>query len=241
MMDFLRGLAPARESDTTRASAVLPSRFDSEGSLVAGAAAPQPLEGGDDQDRPAVRLISKIPTARVDTTAAPAAGFVSRPTAVVVRSPVAVPRDRNDMSDATAPLREDHASPVTSVERRPVQQRPVIHEKAPETFDNARASRAAMPESPKETVRRHERQNEAGALLRQPNVSRAPMSEAAVAQRTARSAERPAIVHVTIDRIDVRAPATQSRPVATPKARPASRVSLADYLRGDTGRNGDGA
>ena len=39
------------------------------------------------------------------------------------------------------------------------------------------------------------------------------------------------IVHVTIDRIDVRAPAPAQAPRAPAKPRPAPSTSLADYLR----------
>jgi hypothetical protein len=56
-----------------------------------------------------------------------------------------------------------------------------------------------------------------------------PLSNAALATRVSRP-EAPPVVHVTIDRIDVRAP-DLSRP-ATPKpARRQPAISLADYLR----------
>lgn len=61
-----------------------------------------------------------------------------------------------------------------------------------------------------------------------------PLSESTLAQRIApaRTAETPTVVHVTIDRIDVRTPsatAAQARPQAKPRA--ASAMSLGDYLR----------
>ena len=67
----------------------------------------------------------------------------------------------------------------------------------------------------------------------------APLSDAALRARAGSTADRRPIIHVTIDRIDVRAPA--SPPVAQPAPRSrvtSPRVSLADYLRGETGRAG---
>jgi len=71
----------------------------------------------------------------------------------------------------------------------------------------------------------------------------APLSEAAVAQRAAPArAEAPTVVHVNIDRVDVRMPvAPAAAPKLTPKPRGASTVSLGDYLRQrDRGRSGGG-
>lgn len=67
---------------------------------------------------------------------------------------------------------------------------------------------------------------------------RAPLRESTVAERSgARSDERP-IVHVTIERIDVRAPAPAARQTpALVRTQPQPSVSLADYLRGK-GRTG---
>ncbi|MFM0053352.1 hypothetical protein [Caballeronia grimmiae] len=61
-----------------------------------------------------------------------------------------------------------------------------------------------------------------------------PLSAAALAQRVLPSACEATVVHVTIDRIDVRAPAAAPapRPQAKPRAKPA--MSLADYLRRGT-------
>jgi hypothetical protein len=61
----------------------------------------------------------------------------------------------------------------------------------------------------------------------------APLSPSARAARTPSSPQAtpaPTIVHVTIDRIDVRAPAASPSLVPTKRARPQPAVSLADYL-----------
>ncbi|MGH8445496.1 MAG: hypothetical protein ACREVL_09515 [Solimonas sp.] len=60
----------------------------------------------------------------------------------------------------------------------------------------------------------------------------APLSEAAVAGRTTADRGVRPIVHVTIDRIDVRAPREAPRATPAPRrAKPESSVSLADYLK----------
>jgi hypothetical protein len=63
-------------------------------------------------------------------------------------------------------------------------------------------------------------------------VPRSPLREQLRAQRQV--AEQPSaapIVHVTIDRIDVRAPAPTQTALSPPKARRAASQSLTDYLR----------
>jgi hypothetical protein len=59
-----------------------------------------------------------------------------------------------------------------------------------------------------------------------------PMSEASLAQRVVRARDQRPVIHVTIDRIDVRAPAAAQRPAAPARARAAApSVSLSDFLR----------
>lgn len=79
------------------------------------------------------------------------------------------------------------------------------------------------------------------SLSRPATEIRPPLSDNTVAQRfSAQRPEAPAIVHVTIDRIDVRMPAAaQASQQPTPKPRAASAVALGDYLRQrDRARNG---
>lgn len=60
-----------------------------------------------------------------------------------------------------------------------------------------------------------------------------PLSARALAQRVQPLRNDAPIVHVTIDRIDVRAPAPPPEPRPHTKPRPAPTMSLADYLRRD--------
>jgi hypothetical protein len=59
----------------------------------------------------------------------------------------------------------------------------------------------------------------------------APLSDAALAGRSITARERPSIVQVTIDRIDVRAPPSPATPKPQRRAQPQPAVSLSDYLR----------
>lgn len=65
-----------------------------------------------------------------------------------------------------------------------------------------------------------------------PEPRSAPLSEAAVATRPRAVRPQPPVVHVTIDRIDVRAPSSP-RAAQQPSRKPVQpSVSLSDYLRG---------
>ncbi len=66
--------------------------------------------------------------------------------------------------------------------------------------------------------------------IEMPVTRAAPLSAAAVAGRTVAAVRDPApVIHVTIDRLDVRAPA-RAEPVRS-RPRPQPTVSLSDYLR----------
>jgi hypothetical protein len=63
------------------------------------------------------------------------------------------------------------------------------------------------------------------------------MSDAALAAPPPTGGSTP-VIHVTIDRIDVRALASPQRPAPTRSRAASPRVSLADYLRGGPRRPG---
>jgi hypothetical protein len=70
-------------------------------------------------------------------------------------------------------------------------------------------------------------------------TARPPLRDRAVAQLTAPGRGEPTVVQVTIDRIDVRAPAARATPERPPaKPRRAPSQSLGDYLRGRDRANG---
>jgi hypothetical protein len=59
----------------------------------------------------------------------------------------------------------------------------------------------------------------------------APLSDAVLAGRSIASRERPSVIQVTIDRIDVRAPPSPAIAKPQRRAQPQTTVSLSDYLR----------
>jgi len=63
----------------------------------------------------------------------------------------------------------------------------------------------------------------------------APLSDAVVAARPRSPREERPVIHVTIDRLDVRVPAAPNAAAERRKARPLPSQSLADYLRGGAG------
>ena len=60
----------------------------------------------------------------------------------------------------------------------------------------------------------------------------APLSDAVIAGRPSAVREQGPVIHVTIDRLDVRAAAPAKAPVTPQRPRPQPAVSLSDYLRG---------
>ena len=64
-----------------------------------------------------------------------------------------------------------------------------------------------------------------------PPTPQRPLSALALAQRVHTTKSDATVVHVTIDRIDVRAPAPAQAPRAQAKPRAAPTMALADYLR----------
>lgn len=249
-MDFLRRLAPLRETDTSRAVAVLPSRFDAGSPLQAAFGEPGPVQRINDQDmsvpgdtapasdgerKPAhhsARARSTRPEAPAPLTAE------SRSLRMGFR-PDASPPEPGDL-----PLRRErpdaHKAPISPARREPrdldaasplhaVPQRAQPGERAvntaPSTLDADVAASAvfAKPSERSAAV-------PAGAA----RVA-SPLSEASLAQRAGHARDENSVVHVTIGRIEVMAnvvPPPAAR--RSPAPRPAT-VALSDYLRGGGG------
>ena len=79
------------------------------------------------------------------------------------------------------------------------------------------------------------RQNTAVAIPPSQNVQ-PPLSEQTIASHAASTRDERPIIHVTIDRIEVRAPSAERKSVSDkPRTKQAPSVSLAEYLRGRAG------
>ena len=225
-MDFLRRLAPPRETDATRAVAVLPSRFASE----------SPLRATIPQPGPAQRLDEDETTLSFDTTSPPAvtnALAAQRHSVTGVEPSHAAPRPlgirstRRDSAQATSSTDAPADEPDTNVDdSRALQDRHgASSERAKATSPELKGLAAVADSSGVQGV--------AVPPLR-PRVA-LPLSQAVLAQRVLQSRDESQVVHVTIGRIDVvantaTAPAVRHSP---PPRQPT--VALADYLRGGNG------
>jgi hypothetical protein len=228
MMDFLRQLNPARETDAARALAVLPSRFSGL----------HPLQGIDDQarsgsigndetslwrqpglppdanpmaaaQRPAA---AAIPPAQATTI--PQAGKPRQSENVQAMSPVAVPAKASGAPEA--PL-------FSAVQGRAGGNAGRARSASSQAMGPAAAVMAAMPAL------------EQAGTPPAPAQEAWPLSDASLAQRVPRPQDDGPVVHVTIGRIEVVAhTAAAPAPARGPAPRQPS-VTLADYLRGSHG------
>ena len=248
MMDFLRRLAPPRETDATRAVALLPSCFASE----------RPMRAMIGQARPAQRPDDDEALLSLDTTSAPAAYAGSgrgaesyttlsldaklvvdavtaqqdpvkgvQPSQVVSR-PFGIKPTLRDSQTATSPTHAPAEAPDLDV----------ADPRAGQDRHGASLERAkqARPELQGFVAALAASQGLQGVAvpLAQPRVA-LPLSQAILAQRTLQSRDDGQVVHVTIGRIDVVAN-TAPAPAVTrsPPPRQAT-VTLADYLRSGNG------
>ena len=228
MMDFLRRLAPARETDAARAVAVLPSRFAglhplqenfdaarSDQRPASDEASPWPLPGWPPVASPmAAQRQAAAPIQPGQATPIPLAGQSRRSESEQSRSPAAVP--------AKAPGRPE-ALPSRAVQDRAGDNVKRFSPAIPQATNPAAAVMTAMPAL-----------QEASAPPARAQETW-PLSNASLAQRVSRPNDDGPVVHVTIGRIEVVAH-TAAAPV--PARGPAPRqptVTLADYLRGSPG------
>jgi hypothetical protein len=226
MMNFLRALAPSHATAKTRAVAVVPSRFEDSDPLVhlpaanvAATPVPDPAEDLRDVTRVGV-------SAREDNTGRPTPA--DRDVVIAaIRGPVATSPapDQTHARSTSQPLdvraaagtlegaeRADHARPV-----------PYANERLP--FPRGAQPVGTPLPAPAAASSRHV------VDVAEPRHDRGPLSSSAVAARVASRGETPPVIHVTIDRIDVRAPSAPERAESRPRPRSNATGSLSDYLR----------
>jgi hypothetical protein len=232
MSDFLRDLSPHRAHNASRAVPLLPSPFEAMHPLRAGhgESAPPGLE----EDSIAVVRRSAAP---VRDSPAPAPASPQRRdmpadiAASVERPPSTLPNDppaRTSQNDAPLP-----APPRPIVTRLPRHATPVV------ALDHTREATPAAPAiaSPSitaDTTRPYrERARPATSITSTLLAVEPPMSSRALTARITPHTEQAPIINVTIDRIDVRAPAAPERAKPSTRSRPSTpNQSLSDYLRG---------
>lgn len=227
MMDFLRRLAPLRETDATRAVAVLPSRFASESPLRATIGHARPAQRPDDDETSLTLDATSAPAATNAFTAQrhPVTGVQPSQAAL---HPLGSGPTRRDYGKATSPTHAPAEAPEIDVaDPRAFQDRHGAHsERARPTGPELQGLAAALAAS-----------HGLRGIAAPPAQPRAalPLSQSTLAQRTLQSRDDSQVVHVTIGRIDVvanTAPAPALRRSPTPRQ---GTVTLADYLRGGNG------
>ena len=251
MMDFLRRLAPPRETDATRAVAVLPSRFASEGPLRSTIAQARSSPRPEDDEASQSLDVPSAPARRADSGLETQGYIAPLPAANRVINGAAALRHigSGKQPPQTTPR------PLGAVDVRPTQRdidkaARTTHSLAAEININAvgssafedqhgAAARHATPGSPE--LHRPARALAANPILQAGTMPPArptaalPLSQAALAQRTSLARDDSQVVHVTIGRIDVVA---NTAPAPAVRRNPAPRqatVTLADYLRGGKG------
>ncbi len=232
---FLQRLAPHAGEAAAAVRAALPSRFapGDASELVVESATPP---AGDGAAAPRSEPVAS-PTPQVEQ----AATVVTVDSARVVQQSVAkhelAPSRLRPLAEreesAKAPARTKCAAAAPTLPERPsrakadagTQPRPQAARSIPQPAPNPAAISKSF------------------AAMARPAVDiRPPLRESAVALRTAPArSEALAVVHVTIDRIDVHTPTPGPlTPRQPPKPRASSTVSLSDYLRQrDRARHGD--
>lgn len=230
MSDFLRDLSPHRAHEASRAVPVLPSPFEATHPLRAVRVDATPLGPAED---PIAVVRRSAPPVHDSPAPAPAvkrsrampleaAAIVQQPVSTSPNDPPARPSPRVD-----APL-PPLMSPIVTRPQRQVS--PVL---APDRTARE-ATLASPPSISADTTRPFRgRARPATSTTRTPLAIDAPMSSRALAARITPHAEQAPIINVTIDRIDVRAPAAPERAKPSARSRPSPpNQSLSDYLRG---------
>lgn len=224
-MDFLRGLAPPRESDPARAVPVLPPRFAYDAPLRERLPEPAPSSAADNAAA-AVELPRERSGPRRAPEAWSAANGPGRADPPVDVPGAAAPRHSREQSPASAAIAS------TREVSTPRALAPAQPARNPESGHAARApsvSRADTAEPPQPAAGTPQRLIEMNAVRVQPTHS--PLSEACLARRVSPPREETTHVHVSIGRIEVvasNAPAAVRRDA--PRREPT--LALSEYLRG---------
>jgi hypothetical protein len=220
MMEFLRALAPSHATAKTRAVPVLRSRFDDRWPLTRLPAVhvetPAQSSQAENRERVATSpaITRSVERAREDSEVA----ATSADRAIVTQADGRV----------TMPLAPEPLSVLSTRETVAGAEHAIA---VPRVVDDA----LALPRATQRlSVPLRAAAVPAGVTMPEPAApapARAPLSSNVVAARAeSRSDARP-VIHVTIDRIEVRAPSAPERPSSRPRVRSTTSASLSDYLR----------
>ena len=239
MMDFLYRLAPLRETDASRAFAVLPSRFAGENPLQATVVRDRPAQRPDEDDA-SLSPDAASPPAANKPVAAPSHPAMSFPPSQAAPRRLASEPARRDNEKAASPPHAPANGKVISPAFAPAEA-PLIQVADSLPFKHRHGAdpertQAASPERPGLAAGPGASPGLQAAIAPPAQVRAAlPLSQALLAQRTLPSRDDSQVVHVTIGRIEVVAnTAAAPAPRRSPAPRQAT-VTLADYLNGGQG------
>jgi len=239
MMDFLRRLAPPRETDPARAVAVLPSRFASEMPLRVTVGQPQHVHHVDEDEASLTPETSSVP-AVISAFATPRHSVADVRPSQAVLLPLGSELPRRGKKKAISPTPKPAELPnVDAAEPRQWQdQQGVNSERAQPINPELRVLSVSLPATHVfQSVNAPPDSDGPQMVAAPPAQSRpaSPLSQGILTQRTLQSRDDNQVVHVTIGRIDVVASAA---PAPAARRSPTSRqatVPLAEYLRGGSG------
>jgi len=248
MMEFLRALSPHAERNGARASAILPSHFAVTRPLRH---VPVPVIAGEQLD-------AESQSAAADAPARPAMASTGRiePNPVDGGEGIATRHQRDDANQRAAASPTPFAHVALQVERpaAPDDQReldvprlresPLSSPRLPDArgrhVDRDAPPRQSRTAAPAFQTQRARTDPPRVTVAQAPSAVPAPLSPAAVATCAARQMNHRPIIHVTIDRIDVRAAASPPASLPARRRAAAPRTSLSEYLRGGVSRSGGG-
>jgi hypothetical protein len=233
-MDFLRSLAPHRASDAMVATAALPSRFETDLPLRRArvtSPAMRPEEVDPSGIAAGLRSATFAPAGE-PTPAGLARARVGQSDAAITSSNHApIVTERALSPDATV-TRDAHDQTFAWPRTATVRSHPIARGSVPPrvvagAYSPSGATPAVVP--PRIVL----------AALAAAPTRVTPLSASLVAARATPDANRRPVVHVTIDRIEVRAPAATEAPKPAGRRRAtSSSVTLSDYLGRDSSQRG---
>jgi hypothetical protein len=245
MMDFLRRLAPHGATSAARAVGVVPSRYASERPLRAQPLVPASTsedEGTHERppapSQPAAAPAAADSGAMAQVSPGEVAASASSVRAAAERVPLDIPivpersralRESGSASIARRSAENHHADDGQGDHRAQARPASARHVEAP-----PRGATPQMDEGLSVAAQpRPARRAPAAAVLPTRMASTAtPISQAALASHARQQDDHRAVIHVTIDRIEVRAPAAPHGPAPASRPRAATpTMSLGDYLR----------
>lgn len=241
MMEHLRALAPHHAHARHRAVVALRSRYDIDQPIRMAPRAAAPELEHDERGAALKRERVNQPARQleIDSVHPSLVGDAEPRPRAQHKFVAALPRRAASASVAS------HHELETTVRTAPVENETLLRVPVTNTRPHALPSAGSRPSpvatqpEPAAVPSSREYVALASRLEQRSDGNDGPLSQQALASRVIPQSDRPAIVHVTIDRVDVRAPAAAERPAPRTRSRTATAGSLTDYLRArPAGRQG---